>query len=81
MKTSESVQALRRANPRTRAGFAQLVGATAEAVGAQFATAGADVAMDAGARRSRTGRAQARRRAGVSLAGVTLAAGLPRRYS
>ncbi len=75
MKTSESVQALRRANPRTRAGFAQLVDATAEAVGAQLATAVADVAMDAGARRSRTGRPQARRRAGVSLAGVTLAAG------
>ena len=55
MKTSESVQALRRANPRTRAGFAQLVDATAEAVGAQLATAVADVAMDAGARRSRTG--------------------------
>ena len=50
MKTSESVQALRRANPRTRAGFAQLVDATAEAVGAQLATAVADVAMDAGAR-------------------------------
>ena len=75
MKTSESVQALRRANPRTRAGSAQLVDASAEAVGAQLATAVADVAMDAGARRSRTGRPQARRRAGVSLAGVMLAAG------
>ena len=75
LKTSESVQALRRANPRTRAGFAQSVEATAEAVGAQLATAVVDVAMDADARRSRTGRSQARRRARVSLAGVTLATG------
>jgi hypothetical protein len=65
---SESFQALRRANPRAREGFAQSVEAAADAVRAQIVTASADVAMDAGRSYSR------RRLVGVSAAGATLAA-------
>jgi hypothetical protein len=47
MTTSESIRALRRANPRARAGFAESVGATADALHAQLVTAAADTAIDA----------------------------------
>jgi hypothetical protein len=42
MNTSESFQALRRANPRTRAGFAESVEAAADAVRTQIASAPTD---------------------------------------
>ena len=45
---SESFQALRRANPRAKAGFAQSVEAAADALRAQIVATTADVAMDAG---------------------------------
>jgi hypothetical protein len=40
MNTTQSFEALRRANPRAKAGFAESVDAAADAVRAQFATAG-----------------------------------------
>jgi hypothetical protein len=63
MTTSPSIQALRRANPRTRAGFAESVEATAEALHAQLATTATDVADDAGASLPATGRPAPGRRA------------------
>jgi hypothetical protein len=48
MNTSESFQALRRANPRARDGFARSVESAAEALHAQVVAAAADVAVDAG---------------------------------
>jgi hypothetical protein len=47
MNTSESIRALRRANPRTKPGFAASVEATADALHAQLVTAAADTAVDA----------------------------------
>jgi hypothetical protein len=49
MNASESFQALRRANPRAKAGFAASVEATADALHAQLATADVAAAVDAGA--------------------------------
>jgi hypothetical protein len=75
MNTSESFQALRRANPRAKAGFAQPVEAAADALHAQIVTTAADVAMDAGAPVARTRRSSPRRRLlRVSAVGVSLAA-------
>jgi hypothetical protein len=68
MTVSESFQALRRANPRAQAGFAQSVEAAADAVRAQIVTAGEPHA-------TRTGRSHRRRRlVGTSAAGGSLAA-------
>jgi hypothetical protein len=73
MKGSDSLQALRRANPRAGDGFAESVQATAETVRAQV-LASADEALDAGAASPRTGRSRPRRRlAGLSAAGLALA--------
>jgi hypothetical protein len=66
MNKSESFQALRRANPRVRDGFAQSVEAGADAVRAQIASA--DDARAPKLRRRRS------RRVGVSAAGASLAA-------
>jgi hypothetical protein len=75
MNTSESLQALRRANPRVKAGFARSVDAAGDAVRAGIVTATADVAVDGGAPRPRTGRFGPRRRlVRVSAAGASLAA-------
>jgi hypothetical protein len=80
MNTSGSFQALRRANPRARAGFAESVEAAAEAVRGQIVTAAADVAIEAGVPRPRPGRSTPRRRLvraatiGVSLAAAAAAA-------
>jgi hypothetical protein len=64
MTTSESFQALRRANPRARAGFAQSVEATAEALRTQLATTAAVA-----------GHSHPRRRlVGIGAAGASLAA-------
>jgi hypothetical protein len=68
MNASESFQALRRANPRAKAGFVQSVEAATDAVRAQ-------IAMTAGAPRTRTGRVHPRHRlVRVSAAGASLAA-------
>jgi hypothetical protein len=70
MNKSESFQALRRANPRVKDGFAPSVEAAAEAVRAQIVTAG-----EARAPELRTRRSHPRRRlVGVSAAGAALAA-------
>jgi hypothetical protein len=67
MSTSESIQALRRANPRVQAGFAQAVDAVAGAARTQITAAAEPV--------PRTRPSSARRRlAGVSAAGLSLAA-------
>jgi hypothetical protein len=47
MNTNASIRALRRANPRAKAGFAESVEATADALHARIATTGADTAADA----------------------------------
>jgi hypothetical protein len=68
MNTSESLQALRRANPRSKAGFAQSVEAAADAVQAQLPA-------DSGAPERRAGHSSPRRRlVGLSAAGALLAA-------
>jgi hypothetical protein len=65
---SESLQALRRDNPRAQEGFAQSVEAAADAVRAQIVSAGEPHA-------TRTGRSNRRRRlVGISAAGASLAA-------
>jgi hypothetical protein len=75
MNTSESFQALRRANPRAKDGFAQSVETAANALHAQIVTTAADVAMDAGAPRRSTRRSAPRRRlVRVSAVGASLAA-------
>jgi hypothetical protein len=67
MNRSESFQALRRANPRAKEGFAQSVDAAAEAVSAQIVTAHTP--------KVRTRRSYPRRRlVGVSAVGASLAA-------
>ena len=74
MITSESFQALRRANPRTKAGFARSVEVTADAVRAHI-TAAPRGATASGVPRLRVSRARPSRRvAGISLAGVSFAA-------
>ena len=60
MSTSESFEALRRANPRTRPGFAQSVESAADAVRAQIAASGRRCA--AAARRPRRAASRARLR-------------------
>jgi hypothetical protein len=68
MNTSESIHALRRANPRTKAGFAQSVEAAAEAVRTQLPA-------DSCAPEWRAGHSSPRRRlVGLSAAGASLAA-------
>jgi hypothetical protein len=70
MNTSDSFQALRRANPRARDDDAQSVETAADALHARIATAtAADVAVDAGAPRPR----RRRRLVRVSAVGVSLA--------
>jgi hypothetical protein len=49
MHTNGSIQALRRANPRAKAGFAESVEATADALHAQIVTTAGDAAMEAAA--------------------------------
>lgn len=71
MNTSESIQALRRANPRSKASFAQSVEAAADAVRAQIVPA----AVDARAAKPRTRHSSRRRRlVGLTAAGASLAA-------
>jgi hypothetical protein len=77
MGTSESLRALRRANPRTRAGFAESVEAAGAAVAARLDAAGAGVAthLPLEAARRRGGLTAPRRRlVGLSAAGFSLAA-------
>jgi hypothetical protein len=74
MSTSESLQALRRANPRAEAGFAQAVEAAAGAVRARIASS-ADLAVDADAPAPRSRHSYPKRGfVRVSAAGVALAA-------
>jgi hypothetical protein len=73
MSQSESIWALRRANPRTRASFGQSVEIAAHAVTARIDAAG--IGAVAGAPKRRVPERQRRRRlAGVSVAGVSIAA-------
>ena len=77
MNTSESLQALRRANPRAKAGFAESVEATADALHPRLATAAAvddTVAVDAGAPAPRGERARPRRLVRASTIAASLAA-------
>jgi hypothetical protein len=75
MKTSESFQALRRANPRAKAGFAESVEAAAGALRAQMVTAAEDAGTQAGVRGPRGGQSSPRRRlARASTLGASLAA-------
>lgn len=68
MTTSESFQALRRANPRAQAGFARSVEAAADAARAQIVTTAPNVAV-------RTGHSSPRRRlVRVTAAGASFAA-------
>lgn len=74
MSTPESLQALRRANPRGRAGFAESVEAAAGTLHARMITA-TDVVGDAAAPAPRGGRPRPRRRlVRVSTAAVSLVA-------
>jgi hypothetical protein len=76
MNTSESFQALRRANPRVKSGFPESVEAAADALRAHMVTA-ADVAAGGGAPGPRAGRSRPRcRLVRASTAGVSLAAAL-----
>jgi hypothetical protein len=75
MNTSESLEALRRANPRGRAGFARSVETAAEAVRAQLVTTAQPVAVAGRPRQRRIRHAHPRRRLlGVSAAGASIAA-------
>jgi hypothetical protein len=75
---SGSIQALRRANPRTRDGFAESVEATAEALNARLAATAADVPADVPAETGAPGRTRGRpaprRRLGRASMVGTLAA-------
>jgi hypothetical protein len=71
MNAPESLDALRRANPRARAGFARSAAATADALRAQLATSTAEALAEAPASRSRHPRARLIR---TGAAGVALAA-------
>lgn len=74
MTTSESFDALRRANPRAKAGFAQSVEATRDLVRERIAVVPTDVGEFAAPPGCRAARAHPRRRlVGVSAAGVSLA--------
>ena len=70
MNTSDSFQALRRANPRARDGFAQSAGSAAEALHARVVTA----TVDAGGPGEPARRPTRRRLVRASAAGVSLAA-------
>jgi hypothetical protein len=70
MNTSDSMQALRRANPRARDDFARSAESAAEALHARIVTAAADVAVGTGAPRPRRRRHLVR----VSAVGASLAA-------
>ena len=71
MSTPESLQALRRANPRGKAGFAESVEAAADALHARMVTTPGDAAAPT----PRGGRSRPRRRLlGVSTAAVSLVA-------
>jgi hypothetical protein len=76
MKTSESFEALRRANPRAEGGFAESVQAAADALHARIVTAAADVAVEAGASGPHPGRPASRRRLvrAVAVGGSLVAA-------
>src|SRR5262245_21386363 len=75
MNSSGSFQALRRANPRAKAGFAESVEAAAGPLRARIVTTAVDVAEDAGAPGSRTRHSHPRRRlVRASAAAVSLAA-------
>ena len=78
MSTPPSIQALRRANPRARAGFADSVAATADAVHARITATGANVtAADAALTATGAGLAAGAgaTRSGVRHAGGTAPAG------
>ena len=62
MNTSDSLKALRRANPRAKADFARSVETTTNALHARMVTAPTDVPAEPGAPLSRTGRSRRRRR-------------------
>lgn len=74
MNASESIQALRRANPRARADFAESVGATADALHARLTTPAADVAVDGGAPGPRGKRVRPRRLVRATTIAASLAA-------
>jgi hypothetical protein len=72
---SGSIQALRRANPRTRDGFAESVEATAEALSARLAATAADVPVEVGAPGRAPARSAPRRRLGrASMVATVVAA-------
>jgi hypothetical protein len=74
MKTSESLQALRRANPRTRAGFAESVEAAAGALHPQLLTAATDTGPAAATPGPRSGRSRPQRRlVRAAVVGASLA--------
>jgi hypothetical protein len=62
MNTNGSIQALRRANPRAKAGFAESVEATADALHAQLVPTAGDAAMEAAASGPGRGPSAPRRR-------------------
>jgi hypothetical protein len=75
MNASDSFEALRRANPRAKAGFTQSVDSTADALRAQLVTAAADAGTEAGVPGPRSGHPSSRRRlVRASAAGASLAA-------
>jgi hypothetical protein len=74
MNTSGSIQALRRANPRARAGFAESVEAVADALHAQIVTTAVDAAMEAAAPGPGPGRPAPRGRLLRAATVVTLVA-------
>jgi hypothetical protein len=72
---SGSIQALRRANPRSKDGFAESVEATAEALSARLAATAADVPVGTGVPARDPGRSAPRRRLGrASMVGTLVAA-------
>jgi hypothetical protein len=74
MNASESLQALRRANPRTKAGFEQSVEAAADAVRTRMDAAAVDLVAGAGGTEPGRRRSAPRRRlAGVIAAGASVA--------
>jgi hypothetical protein len=76
MDTNGSIRALRRANPRAKAGFAESVEATADALHAQIVTTAAETAVEAGASGPGRGSSAPRRRlVRASTVGTLAAAG------
>jgi hypothetical protein len=74
MDTNGSIRALRRANPRAKAGFAESVEATADALRAQIVTTAADAATEAAAPGPGRGPSAPRRRLVRASTVATLAA-------